>query len=322
MNNASVRLLAGIVGLWAFNVAGAADIYPTKPVRMVIAFVPGGSTDIVGRMLGVQLQERLGQSVVIDNRGGAGGVIGTELVARSAPDGYTLLIANGSHTFNPSLYKLQYDPIKSFTPVAMIGSGPLVLAAHPSLSANSVKELIAYAKANPGALNYNSGGVGAFGHLAGAMFTTLAGINVVHVPFRGGGAAILSLLTGTTQWGFGALNQYLPQILARRLRALGVSSLKRNSTLPDVPTIAEAGVPGFEAVQWWGIIAPKGTPAAIVNRLHKEIAAIQASAATVKRLESEGSVAITMSSAEFGKFIEVETARWAKVVKEAGITAE
>lgn len=322
MNNASVRLLAGVAVLWVFNIAGAADIYPTKPVRMVIAFVPGGSTDIVGRMLGVQLQERLGQSVVIDNRGGAGGVIGTELVARSAPDGYTLLIANGSHTFNPSLYKLQYDPIKSFTPVAMIGSGPLVLAAHPSLSANSVKELIAYAKANPGVLNYNSGGVGAFGHLAGAMFTTLAGINVVHVPFRGGGAAILSLTAGTTQWGFGALNQYLPQILARRLRALGVSSLKRNSTLPDVPTIAEAGVPGFEAVQWWGIIAPKGTPAAIVNRLHKEIAAIQASAVTVKRLESEGSVAITMSSAEFGKFIEVETARWAKVVKEAGITAE
>ena len=313
---AGLTIVALVLGI---NAVHAAETYAFKPVRVVIPFEPGGSTDIVGRLLSAQLQERLKQAVVIENRGGAGGVIGTEAVARAAPDGYTLLMVNGSHTFNPALYKLNYDPIKSFEPVAMIGSGPLLLAAHPSLPARSVKELIAHAKANPGTLNYSSGGVGAFGHLAGAMFVMQAGVDAVHVPYKGGGPAMTSLVAGNTKFGFGALIQYLAQVKSGGLRALGVSSLRRNPKLPDVPTIAEEGMPGFEAVQWWGFVAPKGTPAAIVTRLHADLTVIQASPQTQKSMESEGAVTTAMSLAEFGKMMETEIVRWAKVVQIAGI---
>jgi tripartite-type tricarboxylate transporter receptor subunit TctC len=299
-----------------------AQTYPTKPVRLIIPFPPGGSNDIVGRLVAQQLTERLGKQVVVDNRGGAGGVLGSEIAANSPPDGYTLLIISVAYAFNPSLYKLSYDPAKAFAPVSMLGSGPNALTIYPKLPANSVKELIALAKAKPGALNYASAGVGSFQHLGSALFTMMAGINVVHVPFKGGGPAMSDVIAGNTQMCLGSLIQVIPHVNSGRLKLLAIGSAKRTAAFPDVPTIAEAGVPGYDASNWWGILAPAGTPASIVTRLHSEIAAILKSPDIHKRFESQGAEAISMAPAEFGKFIKTETAKWSKVVKEAHIKAE
>jgi tripartite-type tricarboxylate transporter receptor subunit TctC len=316
------RNLLGLL-LALFASAAAAQGYPSKPVRLIIPFPPGGSNDIVGRMTAAQLSERLGQQVVVDNRPGAAGNIGTGIAASSAPDGYTLLIINTAYASNTSFYKkLPYDPAKSFVPVAMLGTGPAVLVVYPGLPVNSLQELIALAGAKPGQLNYASSGIGGFQPLAVELFKIQAGVNIVHVPYKGSGPANVDLIAGQAQVGLGSLIQFLPHIRGGKVKALAITGSKRSPVLPDVPTVAEAGVPGYEAANWWGILAPAGTPQPVMDRLHKELSAIVASAETKKRFDAEGAEPLPMSPAEFGKFIADETAKWARVVKEAGISAE
>ena len=308
--------------LLALSVPAAAQDYPTKPIRLIIPFPPGGSNDVVGRMIALQLGERLGRQVIVDNRGGAGGIIGTEAASKAAPDGYTLLIISIAHAVSPWLYKLQYDPIKSFVPVSILASGPNVLVVHPSLGVHSVTELIALAKEKPGQLNYASAGIGSFQHLGGELFKLTAGINMVHVPYKGGGPAMTDVLGGYTKIMFSSMVQTTPFVLNGQLRALGTSGARRNPALPDVPTIAEAGLPGYEATNWWGIVAPAGTPPEIVEKLHTEIAAVQESPKTKEQFAAQGADIVQMTSAEFGTFIEKEINKWERVVKEAGIKAE
>jgi tripartite-type tricarboxylate transporter receptor subunit TctC len=317
-----VRSLLTAAGLvLALTASVVAQDYPTKPVRLIIPFPPGGSNDVVGRMIATQLSERLGKQVVVDNRGGAGGVIGTEMAANAPNDGYTLLMISLAHAVNPWLYKLNYDPEKSFVPVSILASGPNVLAINPTLPVNSVKELIALAKQKPGDLHYATAGVGSFQHLGSELFKLMAGIDVVHVPFKGGGPAMIDVIGGHTKFLLGSLIQTTPHIRSGKLKALGTGGAKRSPVLPDVPTIAEAGVPGYEATNWWGIMAPAGTSPAIVAKLHKEIAAVLSSEETTKRFSAEGATVLQMSSGEFGKFIGSETAKWGKVVKDANIKA-
>jgi tripartite-type tricarboxylate transporter receptor subunit TctC len=313
-------LLFALVSLFA----GAlhAQGYPTKPLRLVIPFPPGGSNDVVGRMIAYQLSEKLGKSVIVDNQGGAGGIIGTEAVARASPDGYTLLLISVAHAFGASMYKLPYDPIGAFAPVSILGTGPVALCVNPKLPVNSVEDLIALAKSKPGELNYATAGVGSFQHLSSALFKLQSGLDIVHIPFKGGGPAMADVVAGNTQIVIGSLIQMLPQINSGRLKILGIGSAKRVPALPKVPTISESGVPGYEATNWWGIIAPAGTPKAVIDRLHNELSAVLATSETRKRFETEGGEAVQMSSEDFGKFIVSETAKWAKVVKEAGIKPE
>ena len=276
MPNLVSTLLKAAGLLLALTTALAAQEYPNKPVRLIIPFPPGGSNDVVGRLIATHLSERLGKQVVVDNRGaGAGGVVGSEVGANAPHDGYTLLIISLAHAVNPWLYKLPYDPIKAFTPVAILASGPNVLVVNPGLPVNSVKELLAAAKEKPGQLQYASAGVGSFQHLGGELFKLMAGVNILHVPFKGGGPAMIDVIGGHTKVMFSSLVQTTPHIRSGKLRALGTGGSSRNPVLPEVPTIAEAGVPDYESVNWWGIVAPAGTPAAIVEKLHTEITAVQ-----------------------------------------------
>jgi tripartite-type tricarboxylate transporter receptor subunit TctC len=300
----------------------AAKDYPTHPVRLIIPFPPGGSNDVVGRMVATKLGEKLGKQVVVDNRGGAGGVIGTDLAAKSTPDGYTLSVISIAHAVNPWLYKLTYDPIKDFVPVSILATGPNVLVVHPDLPVKSVKELIALAKQKPGDLFYASAGVGSFQHLGGELFKLMAGVDLVHVPFKGGGPAMIDVVGGHTKIMFSSLVQTTPNIKAGKLHALGTGGAKRNPVLPDVPTIAEAGVPGYEANNWWGIVAPAGTPQPIVAKLHAAIAAVLDSPDIKQNFAKQGAEPVNMSSADFGKFIVAETAKWEQVVKKSGMKAE
>jgi tripartite-type tricarboxylate transporter receptor subunit TctC len=320
------RLGAGLLSclMLAAHAAHAADAepYPARAIRLIIPFPPGGSNDVVGRVLATQLGERLGRPVVVDNRGGAGGVIGTEMAAKAEPDGYTLLFISTAFPAGVSLHKLGYDPVKSFVPVAMVAAGPNVLAVNPNLPVNSVRELIALAKAKPGELNMASAGVGSFQHLGSELFASMAGVDIVTVQYKGGGPAMMDVISGNAQIIFGSLVQTLTQIRAGKLKALGVGGAKRSATLPEVPTIAETGVPGYEAVNWWGVIAPAGTPGSVVARLHREISVIQQSPEMQKRFQAEAVEAVQMEPAEFGRYIEAEIAKWAAVVKRAGIRAE
>jgi tripartite-type tricarboxylate transporter receptor subunit TctC len=319
--HATLLTIAGLV--LALTTAAAAQEYPTKPVRLIIPFPPGGSNDVVGRLIATHLGDRLGKQVVVDNRGaGAGGVVGSEVAANSPHDGYTLLIISLAHAVNPWLYKLPYDPVKAFTPVAILASGPNVLAVNPELPVHSVKELLAAAKEKPGQLQYASAGIGSFQHLGGELFKLMAGVNLLHVPFKGGGPAMVDVVGGHTKVMFSSLVQTTPHIRSGKLRALGTGGSARNPVLPDVPTIAEAGVPGYEAVNWWGIVAPAGTPAAIVDKLHTEITAVQNSDEVKKYFASEGAQTVQMSSVEFATFIDKEMKKWERVVKEGGIKAE
>jgi tripartite-type tricarboxylate transporter receptor subunit TctC len=315
-------ITAGALALLAATGAAVAQTYPTKPVRLVIPFPPGGSNDIVGRMAAAQLSERIGQQVLADNRGGAGGVIGSELVAKAPADGYTLLLISSAYAINTSLYKLPYDPVKSFVPVAILGTGPNALAVTPGLPVKNVKELVALAKAKPGQLNYAAAGVGSFQHLSSELFNMLAGVKIVGVMYKGGGPAMIDVMAGHAQVSIGSLIQTLPHVRSGRLRALGTGGLKRSAALPDVPTIAEAGVPGYEATNWWGVLAPTGTPQPVITRLHKELSAIAVSAETRKRFDSEGAESASMSPEEFGKYIAKETDKWGKVIRTSGIKAE
>ena len=250
------RLLKAGVLLLALTAAAAAE-YPDKQIRLIIPFPPGGSNDVVGRLVARHLSDALGQQVYVDNRGGAGGTIGTDIAAKAAPDGYTLLVISLAHAVNPWLYTLPYDHAKAFVPVASFGSGTNVLAVNPDLPVHSVKELIALAKAKPGELNYASAGVGSFQHLGGELFKLLASVNIVHVPFRGGGPAMIDVMGGHTKIVFSSLIQTTPHVKSGQLRALATGGAKRNPVLPDVPTIAEAGVPGYEANNWWGMLGAR-----------------------------------------------------------------
>ena len=315
-------LLAAPALLLAGHAARAADAYPSRPIHLVIPFPPGGSNDVVGRVFAAALGERLGQTLVVENRSGAGGVVGTETASNAAPDGYTLLVISLAHAVNPWLYRLKYDPIKSFTPIGIMASGTNVLAVNPTLGVKTVKELVALAKQKPGELNYASAGIGSFQHLGGELFKLEAGVDIVHVPFRGGGPALLDVIAGNTKIMFSSLVQTTPYIKNGQLLALGTGGAARSPVLPDVPTIAEAGVPGYQATNWWGIIAPARTPKEIVDKVHAALAAAQDSAETRRRLESEGADVVRMSPPEFGAFMVSEMDKWGKVVKESGIKAQ
>jgi tripartite-type tricarboxylate transporter receptor subunit TctC len=300
----------------------AADAYPSKMIRLVIPFPPAGSNDIIGRLIANKLSARLGKPVIVDNRAGAGGVIGADMVANSAPDGHTLLLIAAGHAINPALYKLPYDHDKSFVPIAMLGSGPNVLTVYPGLPVNSLKELIALAKKQPGKLFFSSSGVGSFMHLGTELFKMMADIDFTVVQFRGGGPAMTDTMGGHTQAAMGTLTQSLPQIRSGKLKVLAVGGSRREKLLPDVPTIAEAGVPGYVATNWWGILAPAGTPKTVTDRLEKELAIIVNSEETKKMFEAQGAEAELTGSAEFGKFIVAETAKWGKVVRQANIKVD
>ena len=299
----------------------AAADYPDRPVRLIIPFPPGGSNDVVGRLVANQLSEKLGHKVFVDNRGGAGGVLGTEAAAAATPDGYTLLIISIAHAVNPALYKLNYDPIKSFTPISILATGPNVLVVNPQLPVKTVAELLALAREKPGALDYASAGVGSFQHLGAELFKLTAGVNLQHVPYKGGGPAMADVIAGHVTVMFSSLVQTTPFIQSGQLRALGTGGVKRNPVLPDVPTIQEAGVPGYVADNWWGIMAPAGTPQPIVDRLYKDVQAVLTSPELKAALDREGASAVTMSTAEFSTYLENEIVKWGRVVKEGNIKA-
>jgi tripartite-type tricarboxylate transporter receptor subunit TctC len=308
--------------LVVFSAAAAAQPYPSKPIRLIIPFPPGGSNDVVGRAIGQQLAERLGQGVVIDNRGGAGGIIGTDQAAKAPPDGYTLLLISTAFPTSIAFNRLPQDAMKSFAPVAMLGSGPALLVVPASSPANSVKDLLNLLKSKPGELNAAAAGIGSFQHMSTELFRLQSGTDFVIVQYKGGGPALTDVIAGQVQMNLGSLVQMMPHVRSGKLKALGVGGAKRVAALPDVPTIAEAGVPGYEANNWWGILAPAGTPGPILNRLYNEITAILDSPETRKRFELEGAEVMRMSPAEFANFVAQETTKWTRVVKDAGIKPE
>jgi tripartite-type tricarboxylate transporter receptor subunit TctC len=313
-------ILLGFIGLvLALTAPVAADDYPNRPVRLIIPFPPGGSNDVVGRVIATHLGEQLGKQVIVDNRGGAGGVIGTDAASKAAADGYTILVISLAHAVNPWLYALPYDPIKAFTPIGVMAKGPNVLSVNPELPVKSVKELVALAKQKPGDLQYASAGVGSFQHLGAELFKLQAGVDMLHVPFKGGGPAMVDVMGGHTKVIFSSLVQTTPHIKSGKLRPLGVGGTQRSTVLPEVPTIAEAGVPGYAAENWWGLVAPAGTPPAVVARLHKELTAAQNNSEVKKYFDREGATIIKMSTADFGNFMQSEMAKWGRVVKEGKI---
>ena len=321
MKSLLLQLLA--VLLSACAVAGAADTYPSKPIRFILPFPPGGGTDTLARIVGQKLTQDFGQTVVMDNRPGAGANIGAEIAAHSAPDGYTIVMGNIAHAVNATLYrKLGYDLVKDFAPITLLAATPNILVVHPSVTAKSVKELIALAKARPGQFNYASSGSGSSAHLAGELFKNLAGVDLVHIPYKGGGPAVISLIAGESAVGFATMPSVLPQVKAGKLRALAVTTAKRSPAVPDLPTIAEAGVPGYEANTWYGVLAPAKTPAPIVGRLHGEFLNIMQSADIRERIAVHGYEPETNTPQEFAAYIKSEIIKWGKVVKAAGIHAD
>ena len=320
---ASVPFAAAVC---VFVLAGpaVAQGYPAKPIRMIVPFPPGGGSDVAGRVVATALSERLGRQVIVDNRAGAGGVIGSEIAANAPRDGYTLLIVSLAHTVNPWLYDLKgrYHPIKSFAPVAVIAASPVVLVVNPGVPVHSVADLVALAKKQPGKLQYASAGVGSVTHLAGELFKYTAKVDLLHVPFKGAGPATLDVVGGHTNLLFGGLLATVPQVRSGRLRALGVGSLKRNAILPDVPSIAEAGVPGYETVNWFGLVAPAGTPAAVVERLHREVTAVQNLPEIQRQFDADGATVLRMSAAAFGAYMVADMDKWERVVKDGGIKAQ
>jgi tripartite-type tricarboxylate transporter receptor subunit TctC len=301
----------------------AADTYPSRPIRMIVAYPPGGGTDQVGRVMAEQLTVTLGQNVVVDNRGGATGNIGTELASRALPDGYTLLMGNvAPNAVNVSLFKkLPFDPVKDFSPVSLVAITPNILVAHPSIPVKTIKELIAFAKAKPGTLNFPSAGVGSSSHLAGELLKSLAGISMVHVPFKGGGPALIAVIAGEVQVMFATMPAAMPHVKSGKVKPVAVTTAKRSQAMPELPTIAESGVKGYDASTWYGLLAPARTPQAIVTRLHGDTVKILAGP-TRQRLEAQGFEPDGGTPAEFAAYIKSEIIKWAKVIKDAGIPAE
>ncbi len=308
--------------LAAFAVLAHAQAYPAKPVRLIIPFPPGGSNDVVGRAVAQQLGERLGQPVVVDNRGGAGGTIGINAAAKSAPDGYTLLMVSVGFPVSIALHQLPQESLRWFDPVATIGTGPSLLVVPASLPVKSTQDLIALAKAKPGTVNAAAAGVGSFQHLATELFRLEAGIDIVIVQYKGGGPALTDTIAGVVQMNVGSAVQNVPQVRSGKLRALGVGGPNRLAALPDVPTFAEAGLPGATAANWWGIVAPAGTPADLTKRLGEAIAAVVDSPDLRARFEREGAEPLHMTPREFAAHLEAETRKWTRVVRDAKIKAQ
>jgi tripartite-type tricarboxylate transporter receptor subunit TctC len=301
-----------------------AELYPSRPIRLLVPFAPGGGGDVVGRTIAQRLSEQLGKPIVIDNRGGAGGTLGVDLAAKAAPDGYTVLLGNvGPLALSPALYaKLPYDTLRDFAPVSLIASFPNILVANPNLPFKSVQELVAYAKSRPGKLNFASAGSGTSTHLAGELFKSVAGIDVVHVPYKGGAAAITDVIGGQVAYYFGTLPSSLPLARAGKLRALGVTSLQRSPAAPDVPTIAESGYRGFEMAAWYGLLVPAGTPRDIIAKLNAATLATLALPDVKERLAQDGSDPMGSTPTQFGAYIKSEIAKWSGVVRAANIKAD
>jgi len=303
--------------------ASLAQDYPSKPIRMVVPFSPGGSTDVLARIVGQKLTERSGQPVIIENRAGAGGNIGAEQVARSAPDGYTLLLGGVPHAISASLYsKLPYDLAQDLAAIAEIASFPSAIVLHPSLPANSVKELIALARARPGRFSFGSAGNGSPNHLSLELFQTMAGVRMVHVPYKGSGQLVGDLLAGQVQLASMGLPVAVPHVQSGKLRAIAVTGAARSTLLPEVPTVSEAALPGFEVTSWYGVFAPAGLPADIVAKLNSEIGSAVTAAEVKERLAALGAEPSVKSPDQFGRYVRQEITKWAKVVKDSGAKAE
>jgi tripartite-type tricarboxylate transporter receptor subunit TctC len=296
--------------------------YPTKPLRFVVGLAPGGATDIVARLVGQKLTEALGQPVIVDNRSGAAGSIGAGIVTKAPADGYTLLVVSSSFAINPSLYELPFDSIRDFSPVIQIAQAPFLLVVNPALKVESVKELIALAKAKPGTLYFSSGGNGGSGHLAGELFKRMADIQVDHVPFRGGSPAMQGVLSGQVQFTFSAIVAGLQQWRAGRVRAIGVTSLKRSKAAPEVPTVSESGVQGYQALTWYGVLAPAGTPKDIVSKLNAAIARSVRLPDVSEKLLADGAEPVGGTPAEFGRHLAEEIDRFRKLAKNIGLETQ
>jgi tripartite-type tricarboxylate transporter receptor subunit TctC len=315
-----VVMVAAAAGAQAAQRAGADSSYPTRPIRLIVPQAPGGSNDIMARSVGQYLSGRLGRQVVVDNRPGADALIGTDLAARSAPDGHTLLLVSAAYTTNAAVRKLPYDPLKAFDWVAMLGSGPTALTVGPLLPVNSVKELLAAARAKPGQITMAS--AGGFQHFAHALFSSLSGHDLTVVLYKGGAPAMIDVMGGQAHMTIGSIVQSLVHIRSGRLKAIATGGAKRAATLPDLPTIAEAGVPGYEAANWWSIAAPAGTPPAIIARLNAEVAAFLGLPETRKRFTDEGAEVDIKSPEELRRMIPADIAKWTQVAKAAGMRAD
>jgi tripartite-type tricarboxylate transporter receptor subunit TctC len=315
-----VATMAIAFGAAALSLGAAAQEYPVKAIRFIVPFAPGGPTDIMSRALAEKLTARLGQQLVVDNRGGAGGSIGTAIAARSTPDGYTIVIGHiGTLAINVSLYpSLEYDPVKDFAPISMIATLPLGLFVNANVPVKSVAELVALAKAKPGQLNFGSAGNGSATQMAGAMFKTIAGIDIVHVPYKGNAASLVDLVAGRVQMMFSNLLTTAPHVKAGRLRAIAISTAKRSQQAPDLPTIAESGVPGYDYAPWYGILAPAGTPRAIVMRLNREIGQIINTPEMKERFRKQGIDLLTSTPEAFAELIRREIPKWREIVKKSG----
>lgn len=317
-----MKLLIGLI-LALAGAAASAQSYPSKPIRLVSPFPPGGSVDLVGRLLAAKLSESMSQQVVVDNRAGASGVIGTEAVMNAAPDGYTLLINTIPFVSNQFLLaRAPYDPLRDFVPISLVASAPSFVTVHPSLPARSIQELIALAKAKPGQLFYSAAGVGTNPHIAGELFNLLAGVNLIAVQFKGGGPADTALIAGEVGVTFGNVSQEIGHVKAGRMRALAVTSAKRIAAMPELPTVAEAGVPGYEFDTWFVVAAPKGTPRPVVDTLHSHIRKVLSAPEQVKLYEDRGLTVIASTPEEAAAYLASEQRKWGRVIKERGIKAE
>ena len=322
MNLVGVVLVAGAILSLAPACAGAQH-YPSRPVRFIVPFPPGGGNDIVGRVIALRLAEALGQPVIVDNRGGAGGTLGTDITAKSPADGYTLLINNISLAVNATLFaKLPYDTLKDLAPVTLVGRQPNLLVVHPSVAAQSIRELLALAKARPRQLNYGSGGVGTASHLATELLKLMAHVELVHVPYKGLGPALTDLMGGQVQLIISTMASALPQVKAGKLRPLAVTTAKRSPFFPEVPTMDEAGVRGYEFNTWYGMLVPAGTPRPIVERLNRETAKVLDSAAVKEQFATQGIEAAPTSRKQFGAYLRTEVEKWGKVIRASGATPE
>jgi tripartite-type tricarboxylate transporter receptor subunit TctC len=324
LNNTRTFITVLTLAAAALPAAGAEPAYPNKPVRMIAPYPPGGTSDIIARIVGQKLNEAWGQQIVVDNRAGANGGIGSELAAKSPADGYTLLVGNMTPiAANPSLYaKLGYDSLHDFAGISLVAAGPNVLVVHPALPVKSVQELTAYAKANPGKLNFGSGGAGSPAHLAGEMYKSLTGVAMTHVPYKGTVLSVNDLIAGQVQLVFSDAPPAVPHVKSGKLRALAVTGAKRTPLLPELPTVAEAGVAGFALDNWWGILVPAGTPRAVVGRINTEIVKAMQTADVRERFANLGVEAIHSTPAAFDDYIKAEYAKLAKIIKASGARAD
>jgi tripartite-type tricarboxylate transporter receptor subunit TctC len=318
-------LLAAALSAAALLVAPAqafAQAWPSKSITIIVPFAPGGGSDFIGRFIAQRLSTALGQPVIVDNRPGAGGLLGIEVATKAKPDGYTLALIATSYTISPALYKLSFDPVTDITPIIQISQGPMLLVANPNVPAKTTKELIEYAKNKPGGLNFASAGQGSITHLAGELFAAKAGLKMTHVPYKGTGPALTDTISGTADIFFTSTATALQHVNAGKLRAIAVTTTKRLPALPDVPTIAESGVPGYEAVLWHGLVGPKGVPKEIVERINSEVSRALQLKETGEKLQSDGVAAAGGSAQQFAQQIKKDIEVWGKVVKDAGVTAE